>query len=144
MVGGKDAIIHSQECKLELRKSRRVLHSVKRWRQVLRKIARPRIINLKAMTMMMKEVPACKASLADIIKALRLKLRVSLEEARCHLPAWVRDFAYLFADDSGADDLPPHRGSLDLAINLPQEDGKPVTPPWGPLYNMSREKLLVL
>ncbi|KAI0992082.1 hypothetical protein K3495_g16104, partial [Podosphaera aphanis] len=96
------------------------------------------------MTTMMKEVPVCKASLADINKALRLKPRVSLEEARNRLPTQVKDFAYLFADDSGSDDLPPHRGSLDLAINLQKEDGKPAKPPWGRLYNMSREELLVL
>lgn len=43
-----------------------------------------------------------------------------------------------------SEDLPPLRGNLDHAINLRQEDNKPMTPPWGPLYSMSREELLVL
>ncbi|KAI0992902.1 hypothetical protein K3495_g15282 [Podosphaera aphanis] len=30
------------------------------------------------------------------------------------------------------------------AIDLQQENGKPLQPPWGPLYGMSREELLVL
>lgn len=56
----------------------------------------------------------------------------------------MKKFARLFADDSGADDLPPTRGHLDHAINLRHENGKSVQPPWGPLYSMSREELLVL
>ena len=33
---------------------------------------------------------------------------------------------------------------MDHAINIKKEDGKSLTPPWGPMYSMSREELLVL
>ena len=50
----------------------------------------------------------------------------------------------MFADNTGANDLPPSRKGLDHAINLRKENGNTLVPPWGPLYNMSREELLVL
>lgn len=56
----------------------------------------------------------------------------------------VKEFAHLFADGKSAEDLPPLRGSSDHAINLRQENGKDMTPLWGPLYNISREEQLVL
>ena len=93
---------------------------------------------------MAKSVPICRASLEDINKALCQKPSLSIEEARKRLPDQLKDFAYLFSDDKGANDLPPLRGKLDHAINLRQEDGKSMSPPWGPIYNMSREELLVL
>ncbi|QSS72061.1 hypothetical protein I7I50_03115 [Histoplasma capsulatum G186AR] len=40
---------------------------------------------------------------------------------------------------------PPHRGrGIDHTIELIKEDGKDPQPPWGPLYSMSRDELLVL
>ncbi|KAI0991704.1 hypothetical protein K3495_g16483, partial [Podosphaera aphanis] len=72
------------------------------------------------------------------------KPKLTIDEARRRLPEPVKDFAHLFADEGGAEELPPSRGHLDHAINLRNEDGKPLQPPWGPLYNMSREELLVL
>ncbi|KAI1005245.1 hypothetical protein K3495_g2967 [Podosphaera aphanis] len=89
-------------------------------------------------------IPVCRASIEDISKALRVKPRLSKESAHLRLPNEIKDFAHIFADDKGADDLPPNRGNLDHAINLRKDNGKPAQPPWGPLYSMSREKLLVL
>ena len=44
-----------------------------------------------------------------------------------------------------ADKLAPYRGpDIDHAIKLIKLEGKPATILWGPLYNMSREELLVL
>lgn len=92
----------------------------------------------------METVPVCRATIEDISKALREKPRLTLEKARLRLPEQVKDFAHLFADSDGAEELPPQRGGLGHAINLRQEKVKSLEPPWGPLYNMSREELLVL
>ena len=140
----QDAIIHSKEQKLELRKGGRFIYSARVWRQRLRNIPRPRVTPATVMASIIKEVPICKISLEDINKALRSKPRLTLQEVRQRLPNQIIDYAHLFADDEGAEDLPPSRGSLDHAINLQQENGKTLTPPWGPLYNMTREELLVL
>ena len=140
----QDAIIHAKDQKLDLRKGNKVIYSVKRWRQELRKVCRPRITSLEAMKSIVKTIPVCKASLDDINKALRIKPKLSLEEAQKRLPEQIKDYAHLFADNKGAEELPPSRGSLDHSINLRQENGTSLSPPWGPLYNMSREELLVL
>ncbi len=140
----QDAVIHAKEQRLELRKSGGSVYSVQKWRQVLRNVARPRIASVTSMTAMMKTIPVCRASLEDISKALRVKPHLTIEGARNRLPEQVKDFAHLFSDDSGANDLPPLRGKLDHGINLREENGKPMSPPWGALYNMSREELLVL
>ena len=96
------------------------------------------------MASMVKDVPVCKATLEDTNKALRKKDCLKLEDARTSLPDQVKGLAHLFSDENGAEKLPPHRGSLDHAINLRHEDGKSLLPPWGPMYGMSREELLVL
>ena len=93
---------------------------------------------------MIKSIPICRASLENINKALRIKPKLSLENARNHLPYQVKDFAHLFSDNDGADELPPLRRRLNHAINLKQENNKPMNPLWGPLYSMPREELLVL
>ena len=140
----QDAVIHSREQRLELRRQGVSICSVERWRQDLRNIARPRNVPVQTMATMVGTVPVCKATLEDISKTLRGKSSLSVKQARDRLPDQVKDFAHLFADDMGANKLPPLRGALDHAIELRKEDGKASTPPWGPLYNMSREELLVL
>ena len=107
-------------------------------------VKEPREGSLDVITSMIKTIPVCKASLEDINKVLRVKPSLTMEEARDRLPDPVKEFAYLFADGNGANNLPPSRSFLDHAINLQHENGKPLQPPWGPLYNMSREELLVL
>ena len=48
-------------------------------------------------------------------------------------------------DRDKADQLPPHRSGIDHSILLQQDDkGQEKVVPWGPLYSMSREELLVL
>ena len=140
----QDAIIHSKDQRLELRKSGGNIYSAKIWRQKLRNVAKPKMTSASSMTSIIKEIPVCKVSLEDINKALRSKPNLTMENAQKRLPEQVRNFAHLFMDDKGAEDLPPSRGSLDHAIKLRQENGKSLTPPWGALYNMSREELLVL
>lgn len=108
----QDAVIHSKEQRLELRKGNISVYSAKVWRQKLRKAVNPKVTSLADMTCLMKEVPVCKASIEDINKALRSKSSLTLEEAQKSLPLQVKNFAHLFADDAGAQDLPKHRRNL--------------------------------
>lgn len=81
------------------------------------------------------------ASLADIEKALAPKKH---SDPREKLPEHYHEFLPLF-DQKKADCLPPHRPGVDHAIPLEKdENGNDKAPPWGPLYNMSREELIVL
>ena len=82
------------------------------------------------------------ASMADINKALADKKPL---DVLSRLPNWVdRRFLNLF-DRAEADKLPPHRPGIDHKIELEKDvNGKTPEAPWGPLYNMSRDELLVL
>lgn len=77
------------------------------------------------------------ASMTDIEKALKTK---TYSNPREKLPSHYHEFLDVF-NRKDADRLPPHRGlHVDHRIDL--EPG--TNPPWGPLYNMSRDELLVL
>lgn len=81
------------------------------------------------------------ATMADIQKALRKK---TVPDPRTLLPSQYHEFLDLF-DRTKAEELPPLRGKrVDHAIELEKEDGKEKEVPWGPLYSMSRDELLVL
>jgi hypothetical protein len=81
------------------------------------------------------------ASLQDIEKALAPKKH---SDPREKLPKHYHEFLPLF-DGKAADKLPPHRPGVDHEIPLlKDEDGQEKSPPWGPLYGMSREELIVL
>jgi hypothetical protein len=82
------------------------------------------------------------ASMKDIDKALRHK---TYTDPRTKLPKRYHEFLPLF-DRGEADKLPPHRGpGIDHRIELtPDENGKPAEPPYGPLYSMTRDELLVV
>jgi hypothetical protein len=82
------------------------------------------------------------ASMADIEKALAKKKRT---DPRTKLPEVYRDWLDVF-DREQANKLPPHRGpGVDHAIKLiPDKNGNQPELPWGPLFAMSREELLVL
>ena len=79
------------------------------------------------------------ASLADVERALRPKVSLTRAEVIAKLPSHYVDFVEVF-DPKEAQKLPPNRPGVDQEICL--EEGKEV--PWGPLYNMSRDELLVL
>lgn len=84
------------------------------------------------------------ASLADIEKALRTKPVLSLAEVITRLPEHYRKYASAF-DPREAAKLPPHRPGIDHEIPLElNDDGRQKEVPWGPLYSMSRDELLVL
>jgi hypothetical protein len=81
------------------------------------------------------------ASLNDIEKALRTKVRTN---PRDKLPPHYHEFLDAF-DQAKADQLPPHRKGADHSIQLVKDPrGQEPEIPWGPLYSMSREELIVL
>ena len=60
------------------------------------------------------------------------------------LPEQYRQYIDVFDPDK-ADELPPHRPEVDHQIPLKiDEKDKEKEVPWGALYNMSRDELLVL
>lgn len=80
-------------------------------------------------------------SMKDIEKALHVKKST---DPRTKLPKQYMEFLDVF-DRKTADTLSPFRGTgVDHGIELTKTDGKEDKPPWGPLYNMSRDELLVL
>ena len=88
-----------------------------------------------------QRVEVFAASLADIEKTLRPK---SITDPRTKLPKHYSEFLDVF-DRTEADKLPPLRGpGIDHHIELQKAEGKTPEVPWGPLYKMSREELLVL
>jgi len=87
------------------------------------------------------EVEIFAASLRDIEKSLAVKKRT---DPRSKLPEHYHEYLPLF-DMKEADRLPSHRPDVDHRIELEKdENGKEKAVPWGPLYNMSREELLLL
>jgi hypothetical protein len=89
-----------------------------------------------------KDVEVFAASMADINKALATKRKT---DPRTKLPEWAMKHLAAF-DQRKADTLPPSRGTgIDHSIELEKEpSGKDKEIPWGPLYSMSRDELLVL
>src|SRR6266516_2610558 len=80
-------------------------------------------------------------SMADIEKALRPKLKT---DPRKVLPPQYHRWLEVFSKEQ-ADRLPPHRPGVDHEIRLEKDSsGRDEPVPWGPLYGMSREELLVL
>lgn len=94
-----------------------------------------------------KRLHLFSASMEDINKALDkldAKSRISKEDLIELLPDNMRDIAQHWLPDDD-DALPPRRPGWDHTINLEKDsDGNTKTPPYGPLYEMSREELLVL
>ncbi|THC87386.1 hypothetical protein EYZ11_013167 [Aspergillus tanneri] len=89
-----------------------------------------------------KEIRVFAASLKDIEKALTVK---KYTDPKDKLPAHYHQFLPVFSREE-ADKLPPLRGAgVDHKIELEKdENGNTREPPHGPLYNMSRDELLVL
>lgn len=81
------------------------------------------------------------ASMADINKALRVKQHT---DPATKLPQHFHEFLDVFSYQK-SEQLPPLRGpGTDHAIELEKVNGKQPEIPWGPLYSMSRDELLVL
>lgn len=87
------------------------------------------------------DIQVFAASMADINKALRVVQRT---DPATRLPQHFLKFLDVFSHLK-AKQLPPLRGpGIDHAIELESVDGKTPKVPWGPLYSMSRDELLVL
>ena len=88
-----------------------------------------------------KNVQVFAASLRDIEKALKAK---TYSDPKEKLPKEYHPWLDVF-DQTAAERLPPHWKSQDHAIQLePKADGSVPEVPWGPLYTMSQNELLVL
>ncbi|KAI0991977.1 hypothetical protein K3495_g16209, partial [Podosphaera aphanis] len=87
-------------------------------------------------------------SISDINKALQ-KLnkergKPTIESIGKKLPRQLTGFETMFLEDESSE-LPPHRIGHDMEINLEKDENEnEKKPPYGPLYEMSREELLVL
>jgi hypothetical protein len=88
------------------------------------------------------QVSVFAASMADINKALAVK---HYTDPKTKMPAHYHQWLDV-ADRKKAGLLPPVRGKgVDHAIELEKDDaGRDKVVPWGPLYSMSRDELLVL
>jgi hypothetical protein len=87
-------------------------------------------------------------SMSDINKALsklaERKQKQTEEEIRQEIPEEIAEHADAFLDDEDGE-IAPHQEGRDHAIELVRdEQGREAAVPWGPLYGMSREELLVL
>ena len=81
------------------------------------------------------------SSMANIKKALTIRTET---DPRTKLPEYYFEFLGAF-DRLKAEKLPPLRGpGTDYTIKLEKVDRKEPVVPWGPLYNMSRDELVVL
>lgn len=84
------------------------------------------------------------ATSEDIEKVLKPKEYLTAAELEKKLPPELKDMAPLF-NKREAEELPPHREGIDHHIDIRKKpDGTPCALPWGPLYSMSKEELLVL
>ncbi|KAI0993381.1 hypothetical protein K3495_g14803, partial [Podosphaera aphanis] len=86
-------------------------------------------------------------SIHDITRALEPKKVPSRLEVERNLPKELRKYTDLFLDDNLREDevLPPHRAGVDTKVRLQKDsEGRDKEVPWGPLYGMTREELLVL
>lgn len=91
------------------------------------------------------ELTSLAASIAeDIEKALKTKDHPSIKELEKRLPPEIGDMAPLFCWRE-TEKFAPHREGIDHRIEpREQPDGSQPALPWGPLYSMSKEELLVL
>jgi hypothetical protein len=90
-----------------------------------------------------KEIEVFAASLADIQKALASTTK-KRTDPQTKLPKYFHEFLDVF-DRTEAEKLPPLRGKgIDHYIEIERKDGQEQEVPWGPLYKMSRDELLVL
>jgi RNase H-like domain found in reverse transcriptase/Reverse transcriptase (RNA-dependent DNA polymerase)/Integrase zinc binding domain len=88
-----------------------------------------------------RRMTVMKVTLADIEKALRVKEPI---DPKTKLPEQYWPWLDVFSQKL-ADQLPQHRPGIDHRIPLKKDAaGSEHPPPFGPLYSMNREELLVL
>ena len=79
--------------------------------------------------------------MTDINKTLSSKVKT---DPCTKLPKWYQDFLDVFSRKKVTELLSLQGTGIDHEIQLEKVDGKEPQVPWGPLYNMSHDKLLVL
>ena len=90
-----------------------------------------------------KGIEVVAITMSDINKALEIGKKEPLDEIEKKLPPRIKHWSHLFIENQ-INSLPPHR-ALDMKISLElDEKGREKPIPWGPLYAMSRDELLVL
>lgn len=142
----RDARLLGGEKKLQIGENGPVIRSQEVQESDFSQIKDPLLVSAVSFTRMKskkKGKGACQvfaASLADINKALRKLEAQGLRPDLSKLPSQYHKYVPAF-DRKGADKLPPLRGpGIDHSIELAEG----TEPPWGPLYSMSRDELLVL
>jgi hypothetical protein len=143
----RDVIIRGNQRHLQIGQNGPTIRSQEAQEADFAKIDVPRLVSAVAFTIQTRKPKrkrdACQvfaASVADINKALRKLEAQTLRPDLSRLPEQYHAFAPVF-DPQEAQKLPPFRGpGVDHAIDL--EEGS--EPPWGPLYKMSKDELLVL
>ncbi|KAI1004189.1 hypothetical protein K3495_g4019 [Podosphaera aphanis] len=120
-----------------------------------RYIQEGRLVSALVFSTFMKRVQKSKGDLilasvtiADINKALeklsKTRPKMTIEAIRQQLPEQLQGLEDIFKEDNSKE-LPPHRPGHDMEINLEKDEtGKEKAVPYGPLYDMSKEELLVL
>ena len=96
-----------------------------------------------------KRVNISAVTMADIEKALdKLNKKKEPTDPKMKLPAYYHDkidMKIFTPEVVGQGYLPPHRPGVDHAIDLEKDEyGREKEVPYGPLYNMTKEELLVL
>src|SRR5208337_1623784 len=90
------------------------------------------------------EAAIIKVSIIDIDKALHPKKEYTWEELKSLIPVRLYQYLPLFLKEEAAR-LLPRRPGIDHYIEFKKDkDGKELPLPWGPLYGISRDELLVL
>lgn len=110
----------------------------------MKHVVRPKNSLIKEVTSIMGTVPVCKTTIQDISKEFEQKPGITINYVEMRLADPIKEFAYLFANNTGTSILPASRGYLDHEINLKQEEVKQLTPHWAHVYNTSRKELLIL
>ncbi|POS82238.1 hypothetical protein EPUL_005520, partial [Erysiphe pulchra] len=98
---------------------------------------------LKLVDLKRNDTQIFSITMREIKNALDVKKKNIPEDIFKILPTEIKHWSILFLEDH-SNNLPPHRKS-DMKINLEKDKrGREKPIPFGPLYNMSRNELLVL
>lgn len=152
-VTAQDVRINGPRSELRIRGPQGVLvKSENEFQRIERQLSRPVIVSAASFQWIRtkskegkgtkRNVEVFAASMVDINKALTAKQKT---DPRTKLPDWAIRYLPTF-DHRKAETLPPVRGTgVDHSIELEKDsNGKEAEAPWGPLYSMSRDELLVL
>jgi len=147
-ITAQDAQINGPRSEMKIGSTGTVIRSQEAFLSLQANGVRPIMVSATAFNLWKKRSQVRKglqvfaASMADINKTLAVRKRT---DPRTKLPVHFHELLDVCSHEK-AEVLPPTRGTgIDHAIELEKgPDGKEKEVPWGPLYNMSRDELLVL